>query len=142
MEGTIVLPDAMAGSPRWKPTLSPARRVRHTQLRFAVVRQWPGGGDSAEAALAPGDEVTIGPYVLVGAGRPPKPAPAAIAEPAARCAASGKNSRSRSRSDARPVPSATADPASAEPAPGPTQEALQRAFVEGLGLPTSKFRAA
>jgi FHA domain-containing protein len=90
--------------------------------------------NSAEAALGPGDEVTIGPFVLrVAPADPPSPAVAATAQPAAATAQSAGKTDATAKAPVNgpAAPAATASSLAADP----TQDELQRAFVEGLGLP-------
>ncbi len=79
-------------------------------------------GNGAEAPIAAGDEIAIGPFVL-------QAAPEAVASPAPGAPATAQS--------APPPPEAPAPQADATPAPAapPSAEELQRALLAGLGIP-------
>jgi len=115
---TIVLPDAQGrvGALEANVIAGPRGYVIRNCGANPLLVNGAAVPNSAESPLAPGDEVTIGPFVLRVTSPDPPPAPtAAAAAPA-------------------PPPPVQA-PAVAAPAASADSDALMRAFLEGLHVP-------
>ena len=125
---TIVLPDAQGrvGALEANVIAGPRGYVIRNCGANPLLVNGAAVPNSAESPLAPGDEVTIGPFVLRVASPDPPPAPAAAAAaPAAPMA----------NPTAAPLPVQAPAPAVATPAARADSDALMRAFLEGLHVP-------
>ena len=139
MEGnTIVLPDADGRVSALEANVIASPRgyvIRNCGVNPLQVNGQPAA-TSAELALAPGDEVTIGPYVLCVA--PEDPPVATTVSTIQAAAAAAQPVKKQAPTESAPL-AAPAAPIPAAPVPqsdaDPTQDELQRAFLEGLGLP-------
>ena len=130
---TIVLPDAQGRVAPLEANVIAGPRgyvIRNCGAQPLRVNGSPVP-NSAEAALAPGDEIAIGPFVLRVA---PADAPAAAA-PRRPCRSHRRRGRCHRHPPRRPrqtsPPAASTAPATAAAA---SQAELQRAFLAGLGL--------